>query len=50
MAKLPEEYVDVRSVHHRVEHILREPEDKVQQERIVEELTCALTKSRKTTT
>ncbi|MGI6254717.1 MAG: hypothetical protein ACOYJZ_03695 [Acutalibacter sp.] len=47
MANLPEEYVDVKSIHHRVEHRTRTPADKTQQERILEELTYVLTKSRK---
>ena len=45
MAKLPEEYVDRKAVHHRVEHVTRTPEDKAQRERILAELTYALTKS-----
>lgn len=44
MAKLPEEYVDRKAVHHRVEHVTRTPEDKAQRERILAELTYALTK------
>lgn len=47
MAKLKDEYVDVKSVHHRVEHLTLVIDDKAQQEQILEELTHALSKFRK---
>ena len=43
MANLKEEYTDIRSRTHSVEHIVLSPDDKAGQEQIVEELILALT-------
>jgi hypothetical protein len=48
MEKLPEEYIDIKSVRHRVEHLTLLPDEQPQRERILEELTLALTKPKKT--
>lgn len=45
MAKLQEEYTDVKKVRHHVEHLTLQTEDKGQRERIVEELMHVLTKA-----
>lgn len=45
MAKLLEEYIDIKSVRHRVEHMTLPVEDPAQQERLMEELTRVLTKA-----
>lgn len=50
MAKLLEEYTDIKSVRHRVEHTMLSWKDPAQQERLMEELTCALTKTTNTPT
>lgn len=46
MAKLKDEYVDVKSVRHRVEHITRPPANQNFSEQILEELTHVLTKAK----
>lgn len=45
MAKLPEEYTDVKKVRHRVEHVTLPIEDSAYKERIAEELIHALTEA-----
>ena len=45
MAKLQDEYIDVKSIKHHVEHIMLSTEDNTYKERILEELTHALTKT-----
>lgn len=45
--KLQEEYIDGKAVRHRVEHKTLVTDDKTQQERILEELTRALTQPSK---
>lgn len=45
MAKLQEEYTDVKKIRHHVEHLTLQTEDKGQRERIVEELMHMLTKA-----
>lgn len=45
MAKLLEEYIDVKSIRHRVEHVTLPLEDQGHRERLVAELTQALTPS-----
>ncbi|MDR3766155.1 MAG: hypothetical protein Q3Y08_03850 [Butyricicoccus sp.] len=42
MIKLLEEYTDIKSVRHRVEHTTLSWEYPAQQERLMAELTCAL--------
>ena len=44
MAKLLEEYIDVKAVRHRVEHIMLPLEDQAHKEKMVEELTYILAK------
>ena len=46
MANLKEEYTDVRDRIHKVEHTVLPAEDKEARERIIEELFCALTKTK----
>lgn len=46
MANLKEEYTDVRNRIHKVEHTVLPAEDKEARERIIEELFCALTKTK----
>ena len=43
MAYLMEEYTDIRGRTHPVEHVVVSAGDKADQERIMEELLCALT-------
>lgn len=45
MAKLPEEYTDVKKVRHRVEHLTLPIADNAYKERIVDELMHALTET-----
>ena len=45
MANLKEEYTDIRDRTHSVEHVVVSAEDKVDQERIMEELLYALTRT-----
>lgn len=47
MGQLVTEYTDIKEVKHRVEHQTISVGDKMQRERMVEELTYALTKSDK---
>ena len=47
MGKLLEEYTDVKSVRHRVEHITLPQEDQIHKERMMEELTHVLAKGTK---
>lgn len=46
MANLKEEYTDVRDRIHKVEHAVLPAEDREARERIIEELFCALTKTK----
>ena len=46
MANLKEEYVDVKSVRHRVEHIMLPPTDQNALEQILEELIHVLSKTK----
>lgn len=46
MANLKEEYTDVRDRIHKVEHAVLSAEDREARERIIEELFCALTKTK----
>ena len=45
MAKLKEEYTDIRGRTHSVEHIVVSAGDKADQEQIIQELLYALTKT-----
>lgn len=47
MANLKEEYTDTRDRTHKVEHILVPTEDKIDRDRIVEELLQALARTGK---
>lgn len=47
MSKLLEEYTDVKSIRHRVEHITLPMEDQAHKENMVEELTYILAKAAK---
>lgn len=47
MVKLQNEYIDCKAVHHRVEHLIRDANNKAQQEQILEELTYVLSKTSK---
>lgn len=43
MVKLPEEYIDIKSVRHRVEHVTLPLEDQARRDRLAEELIRVLT-------
>lgn len=45
MAKLLEEYTDIKSIRHRVEHITLPLEDQAHKEKMMEELTHVLAKT-----
>ena len=45
MANLKEEYTDIRDRTHSVEHVVVPTEDKADQERLMEELLYALTRT-----
>lgn len=45
MAKLLEEYTDIKSIRHRVEHMTLPSEDSAQREQLLEELTRVLTRA-----
>ena len=45
MAKLKEEYTDIRDRTHSVEHVVVSTEDRADQEQIIEELLQALTRT-----
>ena len=47
MANLKKEYTDIRNRTHSVEHIVVSTEDKADQERLMEELLYALTRTGK---
>ena len=47
MANLKQEYTDIKDVTHKVEHLMASDKDDSSRERIVEELSNALTKSGK---
>ena len=47
MGKLLEEYTDVKSVRHRVEHITLPQEDQIHKEKMMEALTHVLAKGTK---
>ena len=47
MAKLLEEYTDIKSIRHRVEHITLPLEDQAHKEKMMEELTRVLAKAAK---
>ena len=47
MANLKEEYTDIRDRTHSVEHVVVSAEDKADQERLMEELLYALTRTGK---
>ncbi len=45
MADLKKEYVDIRGIQHKVEHLMVSPEDKNDREQIVQELFLVLAKA-----
>ena len=45
MANLKEEYTDIRDRTHSIEHVVVSAEDKADQERLLEELLYALTRT-----